>query len=339
MSRKMIIWTIGFTLLLCGGAMAGMLYFAAHKSIAVTEISSPGKEYTKESGQDAEKVSELHFQKKEEKAEFLFIPLPEGIAAEAVSVENRYLQRELWVYINGGSVDFYRTEALYGNDNAILAGDCRTAENGVVIRLKLKSEYECVSTVGNGRLSVKFCAPDELYSRIAVVDFLPKNEWEKRVLAGVEDALQAKKTEADTKFYYLGGDAALTDEEKLSLLAEWQPDFLLQLSIGESENASDFGVECYYPAEYFIPGFGNIAFADLLEKQTAEALQTRANGLFAADEDDLLLQTCGIPCGRMQLGYGSNTSEKKQLSEKEQQEKIADAVYAAFGEAWQQCGK
>ena len=133
----MIIWTIGFTLLLCGGAMAGMLYFAAHKSIAVTEISSPGKEYTKESGQDAEKVSELHFQKKEEEAEFLFIPLPEGIAAEAVSVENRYLQRELWVYINGGSMDFYRTEALYGNDNAILAGDCRTAENGVVIRLKL----------------------------------------------------------------------------------------------------------------------------------------------------------------------------------------------------------
>ena len=76
------------------------------------------------------------------------------------------------------------------------------------------------------------------------MDFLPKNEWEKRVLAGVEDALQAKKTEADTKIYYLGGDAALTDEEKLSLLAEWQPDFLLQLSIGESENASDFGVEC-----------------------------------------------------------------------------------------------
>lgn len=51
-------------------------------------------------------MSELHFQKKEEEAEFLFIPLPEGIAAEAVSVENRYLQRELWVYINGGSVDF-----------------------------------------------------------------------------------------------------------------------------------------------------------------------------------------------------------------------------------------
>lgn len=339
MSKKMIIWTIGFTLLLCGGAMAGMLYFAAHKSIAVTEISSSGKDYAKETEQEAEKVSELHFQKKEEEAEYLFIPLPEGITAESVSVENRYLQRELWVYINGGSRDFYWTEALYGNDNAILAGDCRTAENGVVIRLKLKREYECVSTVGNGRLSVKFCAPDELYSRIAVVDFLPKNEWEERVLAGVGDALRAKKTEADTKIYYLDGDTALTEEEKLSLLAEWQPDFLLQLSIGESENAADFGVECYYPAEYFIPGFGNITFADLLEKQTAEALQTRANGLFAADEDDLLLQTCGIPGVRMRLGYGSNTSERKQLSEKEQQEKIADAVYAAFLEAWQQCGK
>lgn len=47
MSRKMIIWTIGFTLLLCGGAMAGMLYFAAHKSIAVTEISSPGRSIQK----------------------------------------------------------------------------------------------------------------------------------------------------------------------------------------------------------------------------------------------------------------------------------------------------
>ena len=159
------------------------------------------------------------------------------------------------------------------------------------------------------------------------------------VLAGVGDALRAKKTEADTKIYYLDGDTALTEEEKLSLLAEWQPDFLLRLSVGESENTADYGVECYYPAEYFIPGFGNIAFADLLEKQTAEALQTRANGLFAADEDDLLLQTCGIPCGRLQLGYGSNTSERKQLSETEQQEKIADAVYAAFLEAWQQCGK
>lgn len=339
MSKKMIIWTIGFTLLLCGGAMAGMLYFAAHKSIAVTEISSSGKDYAKETGQDAEKVSELHFQKKEEEAEFLFIPLQEGIAAEAVSVENRYLQRELWVYISGGSGEFYRTEALYGNDNAILAGDCRTAEDGVVIRLKLKQAYECVSTVGSGRLSVKFCAPGELYSRIAVVDFLPQDEWEETVLTGVGDALQVKETEADTKIYYLGGDVALTDEEKLSLLAEWQPDFLLQLSVGESENAADFGVECYYPAEYFIPDFGDIAFADLLEKQTAEALQTRANGLFAADEDDQLLQTCGIPCGRLQLGYGSNAGEKIKLSEKEQQEKIADAVYAAFAEAWLQCGK
>ena len=291
MSKKMIIWTIGFTLLLCGGAMAGMLYFAAHKSIAVTEISSSGKDYAKETGKDAEKVSELHFRKKEE--EFLFTPLPEDI----------------------------------------------TAEEGVAIRLKLKSEYECVSTVGNGRLSVEFCEPDELYSRIAVVDFLPKNEWEKRVLSGVEDALQAKEMTPDTKIYYLGGDAALTDEEKLSLLDEWQPDFLLRLSVGESENTTDFGVACYYPAEYFIPGFGNIAFADLLEKQTAEALQTRANGLFAADEDDLLLQTCGIPGVRLQLGYGSNTNEKKQLSETEQQQKIADALYAAFLEAWQQCGK
>ena len=34
-----------------------------------------------------------------------------------------------------------------------------------------------------------------------------------------------------------------------------------------------------------------------------------------------------------------NSEYTVQLSEKEKQEKIADAVYAAFGEAWQQCGK
>lgn len=339
MSKKLRYWVIGITVFLCGSAMAVMLYFAAHKSIAVTEISSSGKEFGSEVGQETEKTRELHFQKKEEDAEYLYIPLQEGITAEEVSVENRYLQRELWVYIQGISEEFYRKAALYGNDSAILAGDCRKTEDGVMIRLKMKEAFECVSTVGNGRLSICFRQPKELYDRIAVVDFLPDSSWERSVLTGVQEEFRRIETDTNTRIYCFDCDETLSDEEKLALLSEWQPDFYLQISIGESEETEDFGVGISYPAAYFIPGFGNIAFADLVEKNVAEALQTRGNGFMAAGEENVILQTCGVPCGNLWLGYGTNRAEKKRLSEKEVQTEAANAVYTAFLQAWEQCGK
>lgn len=338
MRKRLIYWSLGTTLLLCGGAMAAVLYFAAHKNIAVAQVASNGAESEEESQQNTGKVSELHFQIKEEDAECLYIPLQEGVAAEAVSVENRYLQRELWIHIQGGQEAFYRKEALYGNDDAILAGECRTEENGVVIRLKLQKAYECISTVGNGRLSVRFCDSREVYDKIAVVDFLPQDTYGETVFEGIADAMWQIIPEENVKIYYMRGTYPLSDEEKLSLLREWQPDFYLQISVGESGDAADFGVEMYYPSEYFIPGFGNIAFADMVEKNVAEALQNRANGLFACGEEELILQTVGTVCARLQIGYESNPAEKKRLSAKEWQETIAGAVYASFLEAWEQCG-
>ena len=97
---ELCLWTV-----LCAGVMAVMLSFAANKTIVIADVlpelsespdrsmSVQGKELTVQKTSDGENV--------------IYIPLPKGIKAENVMVENHYIHSELWLHIRCEDADFF----------------------------------------------------------------------------------------------------------------------------------------------------------------------------------------------------------------------------------------
>ena len=312
-------------------AMAVMLYFVTHKAIAVTEVSAEQAMLHADthSGETIQKP--LHFTQKDADGEYLYIPLETGISADSVSMENRYLDREVWVYIKGSTPDFYETNLLYGNSDGIVSAYYEAANETVILKFQLEKVSECESVVNNGKLSMHLKPPGELYDKIAVIDLSVSDSRQEEILMGVQEALKELAGLPEVRIYYVySNENKLTDAQKAAFMKETEADFFIQLALNESEDSSLYGIEAYYPGEYYIPGFGNIEFADLLEREVTTALCGRANGLYPASQDNALLREAAIPSVQLKLGYISNEDEKVLLKDPDYQKKAAEGIQNAL---------
>ena len=92
MRLELCLWT-----LLCVCSMAVMLVFAANKTIVIANVPSDL------TGDDALAESKplqgnaLTLQRTSEGNGIFYIPLPKGVKAENVMVENHYIHSELWL--------------------------------------------------------------------------------------------------------------------------------------------------------------------------------------------------------------------------------------------------
>ena len=110
MTLTLILW-----LVLGAVSMGGMLHVAAHKTVV---ISARGQEQgeivpeyrTGENGEMQLPMMTDHVADRQ-----ICIPLEAGTKAENVVVENHYMEKELWVYIQTGRKTFYKEppQSLY----------------------------------------------------------------------------------------------------------------------------------------------------------------------------------------------------------------------------------
>ncbi len=138
-------------------------------------------------------------------------------------------------------------------------------------------------------------------------------------------------------------DRALTDEERLGFADELGADMLISVRTGADEsNSRVFGIQTFYNDTYFIPYFGNVELADLLERNVVTAVSGKANGLFTVEPEDTLLLAAQMPTAAIEAGYLTNEEEAALLSEEEYRDRlaggIADAIRAAFAAAGQKPG-
>lgn len=97
------------------------------------------------------------------------IPLETGTKAENVVVENHYMERELWIYVQNGRKSFYREHQLTGDFSLVGNGICEAQNEGVLLRLSMKEILEYHSTLEEGTLKIDFVNPRESYDRIVVL--------------------------------------------------------------------------------------------------------------------------------------------------------------------------
>lgn len=230
--------------------------------------------------------------------DYLCIPLPEGSKAEEVTIENHYMDQELYVLIRNAQKSFYAEHALTGNRAGIDAGFYHETEDGVALIFALTQVYEYRTVFENNELYISFLNPREIYNQIVVIDpscggldrgSVENGVVEKELTLQIAGKLKEKLDESGIKAYYTRmDDVNPAAEQRVALANEVKADMYIAISVDKREEEEVYGVSTIYNDQYFIPGFGSVELADLLEKELASEIKTKALGLEKASGESKL---------------------------------------------------
>lgn len=342
--------TLVYAVLFCVAAMAGMLYFASHKAIAIANVTqddmAAGEAAASAGNASLHKDDNLlRFRQESEDADYFCIPIETGVKAEDVTIENRYMERQIWIYIKGTLCDYYKTEAIYGNIRGIEAGSYECADDTVVLKFTLSEVFECISLFEEGRLCIELTKPKAVYDKIVVMDaaggggdagLSAEGISEKEAALDIVKRVKALLEASDIKVYYTRmEDRAVEAESRIGLANAVEADMFISIGLNESGDASVYGTEVQYNAAYFIPEFGNIELADTVLRNVVTAISGRGNGVAAAEASDVLLAAAEVPAVRLKAGYITNEKEAALLQEEAYRNKIAEGIYEAVLAAYE----
>lgn len=355
MGPCLIGWTVLFTL-----CMAVMLSFAANKTVVIADTSEADSNRMLESRKSEKQVSEyeLVIGKRSGTKESLCVPLPKGIRAENVRMENRYMNRELWLYVETDQVEYFRDHLIEGDNTAVLRGSYEVQDNGILLKLRMSEVFEFRSTMENSCLTLEWYSPKDLYDYILVLDpVMTKDSGMNEITFGVAGQIRKLLEMPELKVYITAAEDDYSDveaEEKEStengnpdsyemrcvrFAEEVGADFYIALSVAsDPDYPEQYGICGKYNDIFFIPEYGSVDLADALTRNVTIASGNRALGLvpFAADS---YLRNIKTPAAEIILGFLSNPEEATLLSESNYREKLAEGVVKAVNEAIEKRGE
>ena len=330
---------------LCSLYVLVMAWLNENKPVVTAEMEQPDLpvETDRDGHVNQYSITELTMSRSDGISGAFCVPLPAGIRPGNVFTENRYIDRELWIYVQDGETDFYKENELYGDVSPILGGYCQGREDGVLLKLEMEGVMEYRSTLEGNVLTVTYSEPHELYDFLVVLD--PVGGGSELGISGYgisekELALEVAQ-QAQKSFSMSNVRLYLTRTEDMEVSEQTRMDFVeavdadLYIRIGaqaDAENPDAYGVLSYYNEEYFIPGFGNVDLADIVTRQVTIASSNRAVGIAPAPEESIL-HGIRIPAVELSLGYLSNLKEEFLLEQEAYRQKLSEGILNAVSEA------
>lgn len=332
--------TLVLWIILCIAAMVVMLQLSAHKTIVIADVPQDQPGLVADAAH-VEHTLTLH--QTENAGGRFMIPLPGGVRAEDVIIENRYMERELWIRIQCEDAQFYAENEVSGDISAILGGRYEIQPDSVLLKFSMESLQEYISTMDDNILEVAGCKPKDIYPFIVVIDPVGGGREnglcsyvyrEKELALQIAKLIQRDCTLPNVKLYFTRTeDVEVSAEERTDLAGNVDAD--LYIRIGAAENPAEegiYGIQSYYNEEYFIPGFGNVDLADIVTKAVTIAASNRALGLIPAGKDSILKEL-NIPAVQLSVGYLSNDKERNLLQQETYLEKVAEGIINAIKES------
>lgn len=340
--KRTTLFCVGFFTL----AMSGIVFLSKNKTIEISNVAQdevPTVEHTVDANAETtlpatEKIPDysLTFDENME-TEYLCIPLPEDTEPENISIENHYMDLELHVVLKGVDPQFYATTPLGGRRTEILSGKYETVTDGTVLCFKMGGLYEYKSILENNELYISCMGPREMYEKVVVIDpahggkddgITVDTLKEKDISLSVAKALKAMLDNTDVKAYYTRmDDVNPTEASRVCLANATKADMYIRIETDRKEDAGEYGVSCKYNDEFFIPGFGNVELADVMETEVVTAVKGKALGLEISDDTDYTLMYSTVPATAIKVGCASNKQEAILLGREDYIEKIATGIY------------
>ena len=351
-------------------AMCAIVYFSANKTITISDVAQDeviaGEDAGAGDAKGAENIenasnmatavntsNELTFSDEDSDKEYLIIPVPVKTEADDITIENHYMDRELYILVNGAEEEFYKNgeNVISGNRTNITDGTFDIIKGDVRLRLSMNGVYEYKTVLENDCLYITFYNPKELYDKVIVIDpacggsdtgvintevaasssiNASKSELaEKDITLAVAKALKEKlDAEDNLKVYYTRMDDTDPSEDMRTALAnDSKADAYIRIEVSGDSDTSLYGITTKYNDEYFIPGFGNVELSDLMESSVTTAVKGRALGLKKATNEDATLLKMTVPSCSVMVGCINNKQEAILLSREDYIDKIAQGLY------------
>ncbi len=317
-----------YSILFAIAAFAVMFYHASHKQILIQDVAQDeGTELAgvmQNTWQQDLLVEQLH-----EGKNCVSIPVPEETRSEQVTIENHYMDHELWVQVDTLDASYLAEHALLA-DGEIQQGQMQKYAGKLWLVMPLRGVREYRSVLEKGYLTIELYHPKEIYDKIIVID----PDTDENALEIAKD-LKALLDTGDIKAYYSRIEKKeLTPAQRLSLCVGSEADFYIGIRMGSSENVQMYGTAVRYGGEYFRPEMDSVRLADLLERQVTTAIKGKAEGIFEDQEDFMLAQVPSIAV-ILEPGYITNPQESKYLKQPEYRRKIAEGIYDAILQAYE----
>jgi len=346
MEGKMKIWIVISYVFFAVISMTGMVYYSAIKEIVIQDVAQDqlaweaGQQYVPETESAKESINVeklLHFQEGNENTNFLCIPLMEGIKSEQVQIENYYMDKEMRIYIEGIDEVFYETEAISGNISNILKGTYEPMKGKVLLTFQLSEVYEYKSVLEDNFLYIELVVPKEMYNKIVVIDaghggedtgIVSDDIVEKDLTLSIVKKLKEKLDETDIKVYYTRmDDDTVSNIDRVSIANQVKADMLISVHATEKDDSKIYGTQTLYNESFFIPGFGSLELADMLEREVVTAISGKGLGLVAAQAEDVVVWNATVPAAMIEVGCMSNVQEVMLLRKESYIERIASGIY------------
>lgn len=323
-------------------AMGTILYLSAGKVITISDVAQDEVQRTTSPTREEEKpdTQELTFVLGESNTSYLRIPLPKECKAEDIVIENHYMDQELCVLVGNAGDDFYEENAISGNRDMIRQGNYETIKDGIKLRFQLTGIFEYRTILENNDLYISFLSPREMYDKIVVIDpacgglnkgYEADGLLEKEINLLIAKKLKEKLDKTDIKAYYTRMDDINPEEEaRVKLANETKADMYIRIQTDANEDSSVYGTTAVYNGDYFIPGFGSVELADVLEREVVTSIKGKALGLSEAEAQEYTLRHITIPAAAIKVGCITNKQEAILLGREEYCDKIATGIYNAI---------
>ena len=294
---------------------------------------------------EEEEFQKLTFSAEGADTSYLRIPLPDGCKAGDIAIENYYMDQEMWILIDRAESDFYAKNAISGNQESVRQGIYEETEKGTKLRFKLTGIFEYHTILENNELYISFLNPREVYDKIVVIDpacgglqtgYTQDGLREKEINLAIAGKLKEKLDRSGIKAYFTRMDDVNPGQEsRIRLANEIRADLCIRIELGADEDGAAYGTAAVYNEDYFIPGFGSMELAKLLEEEVVSSIKGKGLGLEKAPEDEDFLRYITVPAAALKAGYATNKQEAALLVREEYQEKIAAGIYNAILKAYE----
>lgn len=322
-------------------ATAIILYLSAGKVVTISNVAQDEVQKTEAEaeGEDNPDLHLLTFAIGESDTSYLRIPLPKECKAEDIVIENHYMDQELCVLIANSDKNFYEENLISGNRDMVEQGNYEINGGGIKLNFQLSGIFEYRTILENNDLYISFLSPREMYDRIIVIDpacgglntgYEADGLMEKNINLKIARMLKEKLDKTDIKAYYTRIDDVNPEEEdRVRLANETKADMYIRIQVNSDEDSSVYGLLTVYNGSYFIPGFGSVELADVLEREVTTSVKGRALGLSEAETQDYALRHITVPAAAVKVGCITNVQEAGLLGRDEYCDRIAAGIYNA----------
>lgn len=285
-----------------------------------------------------------------EDKEQLYIELPEGLDGSNVSIENDYLNQVVTVRFDKGVENYAEAYRVYGSSNHIASLSYYKEGEAGVMEIQLDQLCEYSYMYKQGFLCLEFIDPHDIYDKVIVIDAghggrapgaVKKDVYEKNLNLAIVKEIKALFDEIDdssVKVYYTRlTDTNPTLAQRVGLANAAHAD--LFISIHNNASASGKfneknGTMVLYnqddTSELSSKHFAEICLANVMESAGSNR-RGLAKGNYVH-----IVKNSKVPVALIEVGYMTNTDELAKLQTAEYQKAVAQGVYNAVMQAFEE---